>query len=521
MRNKSVIIILSIILIGLFLRLWNFPNLFYFAIDEEKAAYIITQITQGKHLPTVGHPSSIGFRLGPLLYYFIAPFYKLFGPNPIVWGYLSVFASIISMYLIYQIGKKLNKITGIFALILYSFSYLNILYDRRGWQLSFHSLIALTILFSLLKIKENKTNFFYLLTVALIAASQFEVATLLFIPTAFISLLILKLKLNKKALTICFLLFFLSQVGLFLFDIKHNFMNTKYLINYFRPGTVERINTNIPLTNMRAVYLAHNLIPSTLARTISVFSPSNVAIQYANCPIYLSYKQTNIPLLFKFMPILILILFAISTIKNWQSSSDISIIQKTIFVYFGLLFGGITIYTYIFNGEMAEYYLLGSFAYFFIVIASILGFLFRSRGKIIILILLFLFIVDNSNHMFTSQNPYGLNHKLDAINYSLSKVGNNSFILESFQTCWYSGGYRYLYTLKKHDPLQSYMDQYLNEYYNPDKKVTTEYQVIVLTPELIGNNPSGFDKFRNEINSSSLFKKQFGTIEIYINKINR
>ena len=43
-RPKLLFIITLIIALGLFLRLWRFEELFYYAIDEEKAAYITSSL---------------------------------------------------------------------------------------------------------------------------------------------------------------------------------------------------------------------------------------------------------------------------------------------------------------------------------------------------------------------------------------------------------------------------------------------------------------------------------------------
>lgn len=519
LKNRNFFLVLGIIFIGLLLRFWNFHNLFYFAIDEEKAAYIIKGIITGTHFPSVGHPSSIGFRLGPLLYYLIAPIYKIFGPHPVNWGFLSVFASLLSMILIYKIGAKIDKYTGIFSLLLYNFSYLNVLYDRRGWQVSFHSLIALTILYSLLKIKDGKQKYLFLLSLALIAASQFEVATLLFIPLVIIIWFVLKLKLKRQTILICIILFLLSQAGLIIFDARHNFLNTRYLINYFKPAAKERIAKNTPLSGIRKVYLAHNLIPSTFAGTLFASSEPNVAIQYANCPQYLELKQSQTPLILKLTVIVIFLSPFYFMLNKWKKQNDETVILNTIYLYFIIIFSGISIYTYIFHGEMAEFYLLSSFAYFFIILGFLLSKLFKSKIGIIVILFLIIFATNNIQKLFLSNNPYGLDNKKAAVNYSLSIVGNQPFMLDSFQTCWYSGGYRYLYTLKGYEPLVSYMDQYLSEYYTPDKITQPKYQVVILTPELIGNNPSGYDEYKEKINSIADYKERFGAIEVYLRKI--
>lgn len=518
LKNNVNLAVFLIITSGLILRLWNFHNLFYFAIDEEKAAFIIKGIADRTHFPTVGHPSSIGFRLGPLQYYLLAPFYKLISPSPVTWGYLSVAVSFVTMILIYKLGSKIGMNAGIFSLIFYNFSFLNIIYDRRGWQLSFHSLLTLTILYSLLKIKKGHSKYAYILTLALIGATHFEVATILFVPFVFFAIILFKLKFKLKIATICILLFIISHLGLFVFDIRHQFINTKYLLNYFSSSANERIAPNVPLTGIREVYLAHNLIPSTLGRTLFP-GPANLAIQYANCPQYLSYKQQFIPPIIKLAVFLLLIYFTYTTIINWRKKDDANNIQKAMLLYLFLLFSGTAIYTYFFNGEMAEYYLLSSFAYFFIVIGILCQRILNTRFKWLMICLVLLFMISNSQKVFTSNNPYGLNEKIRAINYSLAVIKDKPFILDSFQTCWYSGGYRYLYTLAGYEPLTSYMDQYLNEYYIPNDWNKPHYQVSILTPEFIGDNPSGYEQYRSRAEKETDYKAKFGAIEVFVNRL--
>src|SRR3990172_4944915 len=101
LNRKSVFIITLIIVLGLFLRLWHFRELFYYAIDEEKAAYITSAIADLKHFPSAGYPSSIGFRQGPLYFYLTSFVYMFFGRHPLYVGYLSVLASVLSMYFIF------------------------------------------------------------------------------------------------------------------------------------------------------------------------------------------------------------------------------------------------------------------------------------------------------------------------------------------------------------------------------------------------------------------------------------
>lgn len=505
--RRSFWLMTLLIFIGLFLRLWNYHNLFYFAIDEEKAAYIIKGIADGTHFPTVGHPSSIGFRLGPLLYYLIAPFYFIFGAYPIVWGYVSIGASVVSMLLIYKIGAYISKKTGLSALFLYVFSYLTILYDRRGWQVSFHSVIALLVLYCLVKLKTGYKRYFWLLVAALIASSQFEVATILFIPFSILIILFFKIRIPRKYVLIGIFLFLFSQSSLLVFDLRHDFLNSKYLINYFIRSGQERIKENLPLTGIRGVYLTHNLLPNTLARTLLPSQTKNISIEYANCPQYLKFKHEQIPFLLTLFVVFTLILFGYKTIRDWNKNSTSFFIQKSIFIFFVIITVGSVIYTYVLQGEMAEYYYLFLFAYFFIILATVYG-----RTKLIAFLLLFAFL--NSKEILTASNPYGLSYKESAVKYAIDSVGNDSFKLSSFQTCWYSGGYRYLFTYFGKEPVESYMDQFLSEYYNIDSNEKQLKAITILTPEIKGNKPIGYEKFRNSLRKQQ--KKTFGAIEVYI-----
>lgn len=518
-HNRTFFIVASIIFIGLILRLWNFYNLFYFAIDEEKGAYIIQGIATGNHFPTVGHPTSIGFRLGPFYYYLISPLFKLFTSSPVIIGYLSVIVSIVTMTLLYQISSKINKITGILTVFLFSISYFNVIYERRGWQLSFEHLFILIIILSILKLRMGKQKYIFPLTASIIILTQFEIGLFNLIPLILLSFYLFKIKINKKYVLTSLAAIFIVNSGLIIFDLRHQFLNTRYIINYFRPDANIRIAKNVPLSGIRSSYLAHNLIPNTLARTLLPYTEPNLALQYANCPQYLSFKQSAIPLWLKLVVLVILLFSFIIAWRHKNSPSDKSTILILSALFFVIHFTAIAFYTYKFNGEMAEYYLIPTLVFFFITIANILSGIWKTRYRWLVFIFLIFFAYININSLFRSKNPYGLKQKIEAVNFSLSYVKNEPFILDSFQTCWYSGGYRYLYTLAGKEPLTSYMDQYLSEYYTPVKITQPKYLVVILTPELVGSNPSGYEIYKDRINSTADHKEKFGAIEVYIKKL--
>lgn len=517
-KSKYKILLICVILAGLFLRLWNFNPLFYFAIDEEKGAYIIKGIAEATHFPSVGHPSSIGFRLGPIFYYLMTPFYKIF-PAPVTIGYLSVLTSVMTGILLYKTVKRINIITAIFSVILYSFSYLNVIYERRGWQLSFESPLILLILLSILQLRKGKQKYIFVLTVAIILVTQLEIGLFTLIPFTIIAFYLLKLRLNRKYLIICITGIFLANIGLLWFDVRHEFLNSRYLLNYFRKDSAIRIQPNLPLTGIRSVYLAHNLIPNTLARTIFPGETTNLAIQYANCPQYLQFKQSQIPLFMKISALAVIFFAFYKAFILKKNKSDEAILFRLAAIYFVVHFSAITLYTYVFQGEMAEYYLIPVFMFYFICLGSALQMLCKTKLRFLAILFIFFFTLVNSYTLVNSFHPYGLKHKLEAIESILSKVKDSPFILEAPQTCWSTGGYRYLFTLAGTEPLTSYMDENLSEYYLPDKTSIPIYRVSILTPELLGKNQQKYEEYKNKFTLSSLWSEHFGAIEVHIDKL--
>lgn len=517
--SKVKILVVLIILGGIILRFWNFEELFYFAIDEEKGAYIIQGIASGSHFPSVGHPSSIGFRLGPLFYYIAAPLFKYLSPTPLTIGYVSVVMSVFSMLLIYRLGLRINRVTAFIALTMYSFSFLNVIYERRGWQLSFESFFILIIIHSLLELKKGKDWFLFPIIISITILTQLEVGLFTLIPLILLSFYIFRIRIvNKKYLFASIVIIFLANIGLLFFDLRHNFINSQYLMNYFKKDTAIRVQENLPLKGIRNVYMAHEIIPNTLSRTLYPSSGSNLAVQYANCPQYLNFKYNNIPDLLKLIVTFIILLTIIMFFRKKENNDKGSILKICGF-YFIIHFSAIAVYTYLFHGELAEYYLVPTFVFFFIACSYFISRIWNKKTHYLLSLIMLLFIVSNSIILLRSDNPYGYKNKLHAVQYAISSVSGKPFILDSFLTCWYTGGYRYLFTFKGHEPVVSYMDNYLTEYYQPNHNINPVYKVTILTPELIGNNPVHFDEFRRNLQNSSSQQKKFGAIEVYIEKL--
>jgi len=156
--------ILSILLIAAFLRLYRIADYMTFLGDEGRDVLVVYNILHG-HLTLLGPNASVGnFFLGPLYYYFMAPFLYLFNYNPVGPAVMVALFSVATVALIYKVGNEfLGRKTALIASLLYSISPLVISYSRSSWNpnlMPFFSLLTLYALY--IAVEKNKIHLFLL-----------------------------------------------------------------------------------------------------------------------------------------------------------------------------------------------------------------------------------------------------------------------------------------------------------------------------------------------------------------------
>lgn len=271
-KNKLVVLL---ILIGIFLRLYKLDEFVTFLGDQGRDAIIIKRIITLEHFPAIGPISSIGqVFLGPFFYYLMTPFLLLFNLNPLGLAFGSAFFSIIGIVSAYLIVRKeLNKQTGFFFLFLMVFSSVQIDFARFSWNpnlLPFFSFFTLYFLYKLTI--TNKYIYGALLGAFLSFSIQLHhLAFFLFIPIT-VFLVIYQIK-NKNflisktfGLLISFFSFLLLYSPLIIFDLKHDFLNSKNLIKIFTEQRVIASSSSFDqlLTTINSFFshtLTINLLP--------------------------------------------------------------------------------------------------------------------------------------------------------------------------------------------------------------------------------------------------------------------
>src|SRR5437016_1790147 len=104
-RHPGPTLILLILILAAFLRIYRISDYMTFLGDEGRDVLVAKEILHG-HFTLLGPRSSAGdFFMGPAYYYFITPFLWLFNYDPVGPAIMVALFGVATVYLIYIVGK--------------------------------------------------------------------------------------------------------------------------------------------------------------------------------------------------------------------------------------------------------------------------------------------------------------------------------------------------------------------------------------------------------------------------------
>src|SRR6185312_16623596 len=104
--SKTNALLLLILLLAAFLRLYRIQDYMTFLGDEGRDVLVVWNILHG-HPTLLGPTASVGgFFLGPIYYYFMTPFLWLFNYNPVGPAVMIAIFGVITIWLVYKIGSE-------------------------------------------------------------------------------------------------------------------------------------------------------------------------------------------------------------------------------------------------------------------------------------------------------------------------------------------------------------------------------------------------------------------------------
>ncbi len=417
MKKRQLII--QVFLIGLvfalfaLLRFYNLDKRIIFDWDQEYLSNFLKKIIINRDLILIGHRATddLGFFFGPYFEYFFVPFYLISRMDPVGLIYAIYFVNIVFFTGTYFILKKIFRFQiALFFLFLWSINYLLVTYDTTVWAPLFIPFgIILTWFFLWQIYQKNSVKDYLLLGLTLGFFTQIHS---LFFPVDIFAVifLIAKFVFEKnhypfKIKNIVFLIigFSVFLLPLMLFDVKHNFLNSKLFIGYFLNRTQGK-----PMILSSIEVYGNFLKPLLLLNNVFL------------------------TLSFHFL-ILLLFIYLIKKRKGFLK----------IFYIAGISFWLITTFTYLrYSQRPSEYYFIYLYPVIFIALAD---FIFSVNKYLFIPFGLWLIII-NYQQLFLQMkfNNLGLAAKKQVVLALKKHVQNKKYYLSYDMPLGLNTGYDYL-----------------------------------------------------------------------------
>jgi 4-amino-4-deoxy-L-arabinose transferase-like glycosyltransferase len=232
--------IVSILLLGAFLRLYQIDKYMTFLGDEGRDVMIVKHMIVDGKWTLLGPTASVGgFFMGPIYYYFMLPFLWAWRLNPVGPAIMVALFGIATIFLVYHAGYRIfSKRVGLIASLLYALSPVVIAYSRSSWNpniVPFFALLAVYISWRVVR-HESWRELFW---VGILAGIGIQLHyTFLFLIVALLVWVLLQrqfvIRLRAYALGIAG--FFIGFSPFLAFELRHGFTNTKSIFEFVFAG---------------------------------------------------------------------------------------------------------------------------------------------------------------------------------------------------------------------------------------------------------------------------------------------
>ncbi len=243
-NKKEFWLLVAILVVGAFLRLFRISEYMTFLGDEGRDAIIVRKLLLYADPILIGPGTSIGnMYLGPLYYYLIAPFLFLFNYSPVGPSVMIALFGVATIFMVWKIGREwFSAKAGLIAAGLYVISPTVIIYNRSSWNPNIMPFFATLCVYCIWKIWQSReasrgVGWFITLGVSFALVLNSHYIALLLIPVLGFFWLLTFIK-NRNSQFIKYsifgLLLFLSLMSpLVIFDIRHGGNNFRAISDFF------------------------------------------------------------------------------------------------------------------------------------------------------------------------------------------------------------------------------------------------------------------------------------------------
>ncbi|MBA4319612.1 MAG: hypothetical protein C0412_14520 [Flavobacterium sp.] len=408
-KQKLQMILLGLLIVFMcVLRLWKATSWFSFNFDEEYQAFLAWSQVLNFHPIWIGvSASNFGFYLGPAFTYLNALLFIISNGDLVSLAIFSPLLGILTSFSIYFIVSKIfSKKAAIFSTLIYGFSTLMNIFDRRFWNPTPIPFITVWLLFSLYK--ANKDSRWFVLTAVLIAASlHIHLSLIAFWPLVIFVVIRNVKKISLKTWILSVLSYILVVSPLIVFDVNHNYDNLLGPVRYIFTSkqATSSLSPTVVTGNFPIVWRA-------FSRVWYVRPYTTIQDEMA-----LGVHGNTTPGFWPLSTLSFLILLWLFN-KQRKDKNYRLLFFATLSILFAYL---------VYPGAACEYFLLGFFTLFTIVIG-----LFLSDLPVKLSIFITgVFIVINSHSVFTiNQSKYGLNLRKELIRETITHIKDKPFSVE-------------------------------------------------------------------------------------------
>lgn len=466
-------LLVFILALAAFMRLYRIQDYMTFLGDEGRDVLVVYNILHG-HLTLLGPTSSVGgFFLGPIYYYFMAPFLWVFKYNPVGPAVGVALIGVLTVWLIYLVGKDFfNTKVGLIAALIYAISPLVITYSRSSWNPNPLPFVSLLVLFLLYKaLAKNSLKLFFVAGILFGVAMQLHylalflgVVMVIYTATGFFyknKTIKSSTKLLWNYLSV-FLGFLVGWSPFLAFEIRHGFLDFKNIFNFILFSGKTGASGNYFAT-------IYDVFFRIFGRLVFYFPSPDLRDRYSHATVFI--WQTFV-LIFAVAACGVIIFQLYKSFKTKSESFEKYLLLSVWLVVGILLFG-------FYKKEIYDYYFAFMFPLPFLIIANSLDYLrqikFFKIGIVLSAMLLIIIVALNFWGIpFQYQPNRQLNQMQTIADFVMTKTN-----AEPFNFALISGGnsdhaYRYFFTIWNHPPVTIEDSQH-----DPQRQTVTNQLLVV------------------------------------------
>ncbi|OGG26653.1 hypothetical protein A2960_00580 [Candidatus Gottesmanbacteria bacterium RIFCSPLOWO2_01_FULL_39_12b] len=229
MTKKYLFIFILIVLLGAWLRFYRIREYITFLGDEGRDLIVVKRMLIDHKFTLLGPITSVGsMYMGPIYYYFMAPFLWLWNYDPVGPAVMVAFFSVATLILLYLLCAEffIFGSIGLIATFLYAISPLPIIYGHSSWNPNIVPFFSLLTIYSLLKVVVKvEKKWLSVIGLSLGVLFQLHYVSFMFIPILLGILILLKFRMTLVNYLSLIFFFLISYSPFLVFEFRHQFVN--------------------------------------------------------------------------------------------------------------------------------------------------------------------------------------------------------------------------------------------------------------------------------------------------------